>query len=193
MKKDTSAYMYLPIDVLVPYANNARTHSDEQVKKLQASLREFGFINPVLIDKDNTIIAGHGRVMAAKKEGFTEVPCLRVEHLTEAQKKAYILADNRLAEDAGWDQEMLKIELESLNELNFDIELTGFTMDDIQIDEEETEVQEDEFDETLPEEPKSKLGDVYQLGRHRLMCGDSTSLTDVEKLVGGGANGHVAY
>lgn len=126
MSRHTDRLEIVSIDKLIPYANNARTHSDEQIKKIQASLREFGFINPVLIDKDCGIIAGHGRVEAAKREGMTEVPCVWVEHLTEAQKKAYILADNRLALDAGWDMDVLKVELEELQDLNFDIEITGF-------------------------------------------------------------------
>ena len=126
MSKHTERLELIAIDKLIPYANNARTHSDEQIKKIQASLREFGFVNPVLIDKDCGIIAGHGRVEAAKREGMTEVPCVLVEHLTETQKKAYILADNRIAEMAGWDTEILKIELEGLKDINFDIEITGF-------------------------------------------------------------------
>lgn len=132
MGKHTEKLELIDVDQLIPYANNARTHSDEQIKKIQASLREFGFINPVLIDKDCGIIAGHGRVEAAKREGLAQVPCVWVEHLTEAQKRAYILADNRLAMDAGWDMEMLSVELECLNEIDFDIDLTGFT--DIEID-----------------------------------------------------------
>ena len=144
-------------DKLIPYANNARTHSDEQIKKIQASLREFGFVNPVLIDKDYGIIAGHGRVEAAKREGMTEIPCVWVEHLTEAQKKAYILADNRLAEDAGRDFKLLSVELEELKELDFDIGLTGFGADELSdiFGEEELETVEDDYEVALPEEPLS--------------------------------------
>jgi len=131
MDKHTERLELIAIDRLIPYANNARTHSDEEIKKIQASLREFGFVNPVLIDKDCGIIAGHGRVEAAKREGMTEVPCVWVEHLTETQKKAYILADNRLALDAGWDMNILKVELEELKELDFEINLTGFNEDEL--------------------------------------------------------------
>lgn len=115
----TEELKLIPIDELVPYANNARTHSKEQINKIRSSLREFGFVNPVLIDKEKNIIAGHGRCLAAKEEGIKEVPCVLVEYLTEAQKKAYILADNRLALDAGWDNDLLALELENLKELDF--------------------------------------------------------------------------
>lgn len=178
-------YENVAIDKLVPYKNNARTHSSEQIEQLRRSLQEFGFINPVLIDKEFGIIAGHGRVAAAKLEKYTEVPCLFVEHLSETQKKAYILADNRLAEMAGWDQEILKIELGDLVEDGFDIELAGFDMEDLDIDKNDEEIEEDDFDGTLPEDPIAKQGDIYILGRHRLMCGDSTSIADVEKLTDG--------
>lgn len=179
-----SKYNYVKIDELIPYANNTRTHSKEQIKKIRSSLREFGFINPVLIDADMGIIAGHGRVEAAKAEGFDEVPTVLVDHLTDAQKKAYIIADNRLAEDAGWDEELLKIELESLDEMDFDINILGF--DEKELDtllKDENEVEEDDFEMELPKEPKSKRGDIWLLGRHRLMCGDSTSEVDVNTLV----------
>lgn len=178
-------YENVKIEKLIPYRNNARTHSDEQVEKIAKSMREFGFINPVLVDGKFNIIAGHGRVLGAKKLGMKEVPCLFIEDLTEEQKRAYIIADNRLAEDAGWDKEMLKIELEELQNLNFDISLTGFEMDDFDFGMDETEVVEDEFDETVPEEPKSKKGEIYKLGKHYLMCGDSTDINDVEKLMNG--------
>ena len=177
-------YGQIAIEALIPYERNARTHSDEQVEKIAKSIEEFGFLNPVLIDGKNMIIAGHGRVLAAKKLGMKEVPCLRVEDLTETQVRAYILADNKLAEDAGWDDEILKTELLELNDLDFDIELTGFSLDDFDVDEEPTEIVEDEVPE-VPEEPTSKLGDLYQLGRHRLLCGDSTKYEDIEKLMGG--------
>lgn len=178
-------YENVKIEKLIPYRNNARTHSDEQVEKIAKSMREFGFINPVLVDGKFNIIAGHGRVLGAKKLGMKEVPCLFIEDLTEEQKRAYIIADNRLAEDAGWDKEMLKIELEELQNLNFDISLTGFELDDFDFGMDETEVVEDEFDETVPEEPKSKKGEIYKLGKHYLMCGDSTDINDVEKLMNG--------
>ena len=131
MSKHTEKLELIDIYKLIPYANNARTHSDEQIKKIQASIREFGFVNPVLIDKEYGIIAGHGRVEAAKREGIKKVPCVWVEHLTEAQKKAYILADNRLAEMAGWDNNILRIELTELKEIDFDINITGFEDEDI--------------------------------------------------------------
>ncbi len=183
--KTMRRYENVKIEKLIPYRNNARTHSDEQVEKIAKSMREFGFINPVLVDGKFNIIAGHGRVLGAKKLGMKEVPCLFIEDLTEEQKRAYIIADNRLAEDAGWDKEMLKIELEELQNLNFDISLTGFEMDDFDFGMDETEVIEDEFDETVPEEPKSKKGEIYKLGKHYLMCGDSTDINDVEKLMNG--------
>src|SRR5665647_2105421 len=143
------------IDKLVPYARNARTHSDEQIKQIQASIREFGFVNPVLIDGKFNIIAGHGRILAAKLEGIKEVPCVLVEYLTDAQKKAYMLADNKLALNAGWDMGMLKIELEELEEFDFDLSLTGFN--DLEIDlmiKENDEAFEDDFDveANIPEE-----------------------------------------
>ena len=175
MGRQTEKLEIVDISKLIPYVNNARTHSDEQIKKIQASLREFGFVNPVLIDKDYGIIAGHGRVEAAKREGLTQVPCVWVDHLTEAQKKAYILADNRLAEDAGWDEEALKIELEGLRELNFDVSLTGFLESDTDVgDAVRPSVEEDDFTVELPEEPNTKKGDCFMLGEHRLLCGDST-------------------
>ena len=124
--KTTTQFQLVKTDKLVPYANNARTHSPEQINKLRSSLREFGFINPVIIDKDFNVLAGHGRLAAAKAENIKEVPCVFADHLTEAQKKAYILADNRMALDAGWDEEMLRVEIEALQEDAFDLSLTGF-------------------------------------------------------------------
>lgn len=183
-----SSLIYVDVNDLIPYANNARTHSAEQIKLIQSSLREFGFINPVIIDKDNGIIAGHGRVIAAKKEGFKKVPCVRVEHLTEAQKKAYILADNRLAELSEWDEEMLKIEIEELDGLDFDVDLLGFDLSDFVFDTGEdisSDVIEDDYEEPVPKKAKSRPGDIYQLGNHRLMCGDSTNLKDVQSLMSG--------
>ena len=177
-------YESVKIDILKPYKNNARTHSEEQVDKIVRSIEEFGFINPVLIDGDFGIIAGHGRVMAAKKMGMTEVPCLFVEDLTEAQKRAYIIADNKLALDAGWDEHILQIELAELQDMDFDITLTGFELDDIE-DDEPQEVVEDDYEVEPPEEPRTKKGDIWQLGRHRLMCGDSTDMETVEQLLDG--------
>ncbi|WP_366749362.1 site-specific DNA-methyltransferase [Tepidanaerobacter sp. EBM-38] len=188
--KTTEELKLIDIDKLIPYANNARTHNKEQINKLRSSLREFGFVNPVLIDKEKNIIAGHGRVMAAREEGIKKVPCVLVEHLTDAQKKAYILADNRLAMDAGWDDEILALELENLKELDFDIDLTGF--DAAEIDElfsniHDKDVQDDDFDvdAALEDEPISKQGDIWLLGRHRLICGDSTKAETYEKLMEG--------
>ena len=179
--------IYKKVNGLIPYINNSRTHSEEQVNQICASINEFGFTNPLLIDEKDSIIAGHGRLMASKKLGMEEVPCIVLEGLTEAQKKAYIIADNKMALNAGWDEELLKIELENLKELDFDLELTGFNIDELDDilgkNEEEVEIVEDEVPE-VPEEPKAKLGDIYQLGNHRLMCGDSTKEEDVAKLIG---------
>lgn len=180
--------VYKKVNDLIPYINNSRTHSEEQVNQIVASINEFGFTNPLLIDEKDNIIAGHGRLMASKKLKMDEVPCIVLSGLTEAQKKAYIIADNKMALNAGWDEELLKIELENLKELDFDLELTGFDvdeLDDIFKAEEEQEIVEDDFDIEPPEEPKAKLGDIYQLGNHRLMCGDSTSQEDVAKLMNG--------
>lgn len=178
------------IDKLVPYVNNARTHSKEQVMKLRSSLREFGFVNPVIIDKDYGILAGHGRVMAAKEEGLTEVPCVLADYLTEAQKKAYILADNRYAQDAGWDEELLRIEIESLQGEDFDILLTGFDVaeiDDLFKEDLKDGIKEDEFDvdAELNNPAITKQGDVWLLGNHRLICGDSTKAETYETLMDG--------
>lgn len=163
---------------LIPYVNNARTHSKEQITKLRSSLREFGFVNPVIIDKEYNVLAGHGRLAAAKEEGIKEVPCVFVDHLSEAQKKAYILADNRMALDAGWDDELLAVEIEELQNLGFDIGLTGFDEKEIadlfHTDGEEAE--EDNFDveSELQKPAVSKNGDIWHLGRHTVICGDST-------------------
>jgi DNA modification methylase len=174
---------------LIPYVNNSRTHSDEQVAQIAASIREFGFNNPILIDKDNGIIAGHGRVQAARKLNLETVPCIRLEHLTETQRKAYIIADNRLALNAGWNEELLTIELNDLLADGFALDILGFDSDELKslldpITPTEGLTDEDEVPE-VPEEPKTKPGDIYQLGRHRLMCGDSTSIDAVEKLMDG--------
>lgn len=188
MGKTTKEMKLIPIDELIPYVNNARTHSPEQINKLRASLREFGFINPVIIDRDKNIIAGHGRVMAAREEGIREVPCVLVDYLTEAQKKAYILADNRMALDAGWDEEMLRVEIESLQGADFDVSLTGFSDDEIaHIFDEETEAKEDDFnvEEELQKPVFSKDGDLWQLGKHRVLCGDSTKPETYAQLMDG--------
>jgi len=162
---------------LIPYVNNARTHSVEQINKLRSSLREFGFINPVIIDRDYNVIAGHGRIEAAKAEGILEVPCVFADYLTEAQKKAYILADNRMAMDAGWDEELLRVEIEALQAESFDVGLTGFDESEIaDLFETDSEVKDDDFDvdAELEKPPVTKSGDLWLLGNHRLFCGDST-------------------
>ncbi len=174
------------IDKLIPYVNNARTHSPEQINKLRSSLREFGFVNPVIIDKEFNIIAGHGRIMAARAEGIKEVPCVLADYLTEAQKKAYILADNRMAMDAGWDEEMLKVELEALEGESFDLSLTGFDEKELSdLFKEEHDVEDDDYDLTTALEKASfvERGDRWVVGRHVLYCGDATDPEDVNKLM----------
>lgn len=179
---------YIETEKLIPYARNSRTHSDEQVQQIMGSIKEFGFTNPVLVDGDGVIIAGHGRTMAAQRLGMKEVPCLRLSHLTEAQKRAYVIADNKLALNAGWDDEMLALELRNLRDEDFDLSLTGF--DDAELAAlladavAEGLVDEDAVPEA-PEVPVTVEGDVWLLGRHRLMCGDSTSIDAVEKLMDG--------
>lgn len=176
---------------LIPYVKNSRTHSDEQVAQIAASIKEFGWTNPILVDGENGIIAGHGRLMAARKLGYTEVPTIELADLTETQRKAYIIADNRLALNAGWDNEMLKLEFDDLAEMGFDLELTGFSLEEIEqlkpVELNDGLTDEDAVPEA-PEEPKTKLGDIYQLGNHRLMCGDSTSIDAVDKLMPEQAN-----
>jgi DNA modification methylase len=178
---------------LIPYVNNSRTHSDEQVAQIAASIQEFGFTNPVLISDDNVLIAGHGRVLAARKLRLKDVPCMVISGLTETQRKALVLADNRLALSAGWDPAMLEIEMKALFEDGYDLSLTGFTEEEIgkflnQGTEGETDP--DEIPEMV-DDPISKLGDTWILGNHRLRCGDSTSATDVEALLGGGVSPHL--
>lgn len=188
MMVTTTKFELVDIDKLVPYANNARTHSPAQINKLRSSLREFGFINPVIIDRDFGIIAGHGRVLAAREEGISEVPCVYADHLTEAQKKAYIIADNRMAMDAGWDEEMLRIEIESLQADAFDLALTGFDEKELsKLFDDGNDAKDDDFDvdEELKKPTFSKAGDVWKLGRHRLVCGDSTKPETYEVLMEG--------
>lgn len=187
--KTTTQMTLVEINKLIPYINNARTHSVEQINKLRSSLREFGFINPVIIDKDYGIIAGHGRVLAAKEEGIEKVPCVLVDYLTEQQKKAYILADNRMALDAGWDEELLKLEIEALQSEDFDIGLTGFDEKDLAdlFKTDEGDVKDDDYDlmSALEKAAFVEKGDVWIVGRHRLVCGDATSEADVAKLMDG--------
>ena len=174
----TTEFQLVDINKLVPYANNARTHNKEQILKLRSSLREFGFVNPVIIDREYNVLAGHGRIEAAKAENISEVPCVFADHLTEAQKKAYILADNRMALDAGWDDELLAVEMEELQNLGFDLGLTGFDESEIAdlFDINSDEAKQDDFDvDTELEKPcKSKTGDIWHLGKHTIICGDST-------------------
>ena len=190
MSKTTTKLEMVKVSELIPYVNNARTHSQEQVNKLRSSLREFGFVNPVIIDADKNVIAGHGRLMAAKEEGITEVPCVLVDYLTEAQKKAYILADNRYAQDAGWDEELLRLEIEALEGMDFDVSLTGFNEDEISdlfAGADTSDTQDDDFDlsDALEKAAFVERGDVWVVGRHRLMCGDATSEEDVATLMDG--------
>ena len=189
MAKTTTDMQLVSISKLVPYVNNARTHSPEQINKLRSSLREFGFINPVIIDRDYGIIAGHGRVIAAREEGITEVPCVFVDYLTEVQKKAYIIADNRMALDAGWDEELLRVEIEALKGEDFDIGLTGFDEKELAdlFKNDEKEIEDDDYDLSAALEKASfvEKGDVWVVGRHRLVCGDATNPDDVTKLMDG--------
>lgn len=178
------------IDELKPYENNAKIHGPDQIEQLRRSLREFGFVSPVLIDKNKNLIAGHGRVEAARAEGMTEVPYVLVSDLTEAQRRAYIIADNRLAETGEWDAARLKFEMQELQSFGFDAELTGFAMEEIEtnpVEERsaELEAHEDDYDGSVPDETTVREGDIYQLGRHRLMCGNATSLSDAQALTGG--------
>lgn len=182
----TKEMKLVDIEKLVPYVNNARTHSQDQINKLRSSIRAFGFINPVIIDKDYGVIAGHGRIMAAKEEGIKEVPCVFADHLNEAQKKAYILADNRMALDAGWDEELLRVEIESLEDYGFNVELTGFSPDELSsLFDLGVEAEEDDFDveEELKKPTFSKTGDIWTLGSHKVICGDSTQWETFEKLL----------
>jgi len=173
---------------LIPYAANSRTHSDAQVAQIAASIKEFGWTNPILIDDDNTIIAGHGRLLAARKLGMEEVPAIILDHLTKAQQRALVIADNQLALNAGWDMDMLKAEIEDLNLENFDINLLGFDekfLDGLLEPEPTAGLTDEDAVPEVPEIPKTVPGDVWVLGNHRLMCGDSTSIDAVEKLMDG--------
>jgi site-specific DNA-methyltransferase (adenine-specific) len=179
---------YIEVSKLIPYANNARTHDDNQVTQIASSIKEFGFNNPILIDDNNGIIAGHGRLMAAKKLGLVEAPTIKLSHLSDAQRKAYILADNRIAMNSGWDNELLALELKELDG-DIDLSLLGFDADELNALINPVELTDGLTDEDavpdVPDEPITKLGDIYQLGKHRLMCGDSTSITAMETLCDG--------
>lgn len=178
----------IEVSKLIPYAKNSRTHDDAQVAQIAASIKEFGWTNPILVDGDKGVIAGHGRLLAARKLGYDKVPVIELKHMTEAQKRAYVIADNKLALNAGWDNNFLALELQDLKDQDFDLTLLGF--DDKELDAllapeiVEGLTDEDEVPEP-PKEPKTKLGDIYLLGNHRLMCGDSTSIDDVDKLMDG--------
>ena len=189
--KETPALkvVYRQVADLIPYARNARTHSDEQVTRIASSIKEFGFTNPILIDGDNGIIAGHGRLMAAKKLGMREVPTIELSGMTDAQKRAYIIADNRLALDAGWDEDILKLEFAELEKEGFELSKTGFSDEEINemmadLDREVAGVEDIDTPEP-PKNPKTKRGEIWILGTHRLMCGDSTSAEDVQEVMGG--------
>jgi len=175
------------VQSLIPYARNSRKHSDEQVAQIAASIKEFGWTNPILVDGENGIIAGHGRLAAARKLGLEEVPVIELAHLTEIQKRALIIADNKLALNADWDNEMLALELEELQLEGFDLALTGFDEDELNklMPVEVEGLTDEDAVPDVPEEPITKLGDIYQLGNHRLMCGDSTSIDAVDKLMDG--------
>ena len=188
LSKTTTEMQLVNINKVIPYVNNARTHNAQQINKLRSSLREFGFINPVIIDRDFNVIAGHGRIMAAKEEGINEVPCVFVDYLTEAQKKAYILADNRMAMDAGWDEELLKVEIEALQAEDFDLSLTGFDESELAgFFDTADDAKEDDFDvdAELEKPPVTKSGDLWLLGNHRLLCGDSTKEESYTLLMNG--------
>lgn len=180
-------YELVDVEKLIPYINNARTHTKEQVTRLASSIKEFGFINPVITDGEHGILAGHGRIVAAKQLGIKQVPCISADYLSEAQKKAYILADNRLPMDAGWDNDLLKIEIESLQAEGFDVGITGFDEKEIaDLFAVDNEAQEDGFDvdEELSKPCFSQAGDVWHLGKHRVICGDSTKQDTYAALLG---------
>lgn len=185
---DTSKFEQVPVDKLVPYARNARTHSKQQIAQLRASIREFGFVSPAVIDSDYNILVGHGRVQAAREEGYKTIPCVFAEKLTEAQKRAYILADNQLALNAGWDEDMLSVELEDLKNDNFDLSLLGFDDTDLDkyLSKDEEDVSDDDFDLSAALEKATfvQSGDLWTVGRHKLLCGDATKAEDVAKLMG---------
>jgi DNA modification methylase len=176
------------VEKLIPYVKNSRTHSDGQVAQIAASIKEFGWTNPILVDGESGVIAGHGRLLAARKLGQKEVPVIELKHMTESQKRAYVIADNQLAMNAGWDTTLLSLELADLKEQGFEMDVLGFDPKELDklLEPEQVDglTDEDAVPET-PVEPKTKLGDIYQIGNHRLMCGDSTSIDAVEKLMDG--------
>lgn len=178
-----------PVSKLIPYVNNARTHSDEQISQIAASIAEFGFVNPVLVDDEGVLIAGHGRLLAAKKLGMKTVPVIELAHLNEAQRRALVLADNRIALNAGWDDELLKLELEALRMEEFDLDILGFDPSEIDdllfMDDDDAGSEAEETVPDVPEEPVSKSGDLWILGDHLVLCGDATVKKDIEKLLDG--------
>ena len=185
--EQTTEYYFADVKSLIPYARNARTHSDMQVAQIAASIKEFGFLNPIVIAEDNTILCGHGRLMAAQKLGLKKVPCVKESHLTETQRRAFIIADNKLSLNAGWDNELLSVELTELQGADFDLDLLGFDEKELsQLFDEGNEIQEDEFDvgTELTKPTFSKSGDIWSLGRHRLVCGDSTKEETYKRLMG---------
>lgn len=177
-----------PVDKLIPYARNSRTHNDEQVAQIVASIKEFGFTNPILIGADDVIIAGHGRLLAAQRMGLKEVPIVRLPHLTETQRRALVIADNKIALNAGWDEEMLALEMKELGDMDFDLDLLGFSLDELKEleafgePEPSGNADEDEVPK-VPEEAVTKSGDMWILGEHRLLCGDTTMVDDLKKLM----------
>jgi DNA modification methylase len=178
--------VYKKTEDLIPYARNSRTHDDAQVAQIAASIKEFGWTNPILLDGENGIIAGHGRVMAAQKLGESKVPTIELAHMTDIQKQAYIIADNKLALNAGWDEQILALELDDLKDAGYDLGLTGFSLDEIDAltpEELPDGLTDEDAVPEIPDEPITKLGDIYKLGNHRLMCGDSTSIDAVDKLI----------
>ena len=190
MQERKTEYFLADIKELVPYARNAKTHSDEQIAQVAASIKEFGFLAPIIVSKDNTILCGHGRFYAAQRLGLSKVPCIKEEYLTESQKRAYIIADNKLTENGGWDNEMLAIELSDLLDDGFDIGLTGFDENEIADlfgSDDTSGVQDDDYDLSAALDKASfvKRGDIWTVGRHRLMCGDATSKEDVDALMDG--------
>ena len=187
-------YKTVPVSSLIPYARNSRTHSDAQVGQIAASIKEFGFLNPIIVDGNSGIIAGHGRVLAMQKLGMADVPVIDASHLTDIQRRAYVIADNKLALNADWDSEMLRVELDELGKDGFDLELTGFSLDeiaDLQIDEVPEGLTDEDAVPEAPDEPLTIEGDVWVLGNHRLHCGDSTSIDAVDVLLQGNKAGMV--
>ena len=189
MKDKSTEYYLADINTLIPYARNARTHSEEQVAQIAASIREFGFLSPIIVSEDGTILCGHGRFYASQKLGLKKVPCIKESHLTETQKRAYILADNKLSLNAGWDDEMLAVELTELQDEAFDLSLIGFDESELAdlFADDEKKAKDDDYDLSVALEKAAfvEKGDIWTVGRHRLMCGDATSADDVAKLMDG--------